>query len=182
VERLERTARELLLSMSPEELDFRPAPGRWSAGENVLHMREVNERYLDAMEAKIAAARAEAVFSDGPFRYPWLDRWFVRQLEPPVTRRFPAPRIFRPAVRSAAREDVETFLATLERLAAAMRSSRGLDLARVKVPSPAIRWVRFRLGTCHRLLAAHTDRHLQQARDVTKNSDFLREGSRDSAV
>jgi hypothetical protein len=170
-------ARELLLGMSEAQLNWKPSPNRWSIGENVLHMRGVNARYLDAMEEAIEKARTKKMFSGGPFRYGWLDRWFLSQVEPPPKRRLKAPRIFVPASPRADRKDVDEFLGTLDRLSRAMHSVNGLDLARVKVASPLTRLLRFSLGTCLLVLTAHSERHLQQARGVAGESQFPRGGA-----
>lgn len=159
-------AREVLEELTDEELNRRPAPVRWSVGECFVHMNRTNRGYLDAIEPAVREARAKGRLAAGPFRYGWFEEWFVRQMSPPVRRRFKAPKPFAPVV-SGTRVDpgeVREFFALLDRLEAAMAEADGVDLAAVKVPSPASRLIRFRLGPAFRLLVGHTERHLIQAR------------------
>ncbi|MGQ0722275.1 MAG: DinB family protein [Candidatus Eiseniibacteriota bacterium] len=158
--------------LTEEQLNWRTEPGSWSPGECVLHVNLSNRLFLDAIERRIQVARERGLLREGPFRYGWLDRWFVRELEPPVRRRVRAPRIFRPQPRRAGASDIAELGRLLQRAVAAMHAAKGVDLARVKVASPVSPLIRWQLGTAFQIIVAHSDRHLQQAERVMQNPAF----------
>jgi hypothetical protein len=158
--------------LTEEQLNWRTAPGSWSPGECMLHVNQANRLFLEAMEKRIRAARERGLLRDGPFRYGWLERWFVREMEPPPRRHMQAPRIFRPQPRRAGASDVAELGRLLERAVALMRAAKGIDLAQVRVPSPVSPLIRWQLGAAFHIIVAHTDRHLQQAERVMQNPAF----------
>ena len=157
----------LVNSISPEDLNRRPAEGRWSVAECVAHVTRSNREYITPM--RNALARADA--SPKPtFRQTFLGRWMARQLEPPVKRKLRSPKLFLPP--TAVQHDRESILADFEEV---QREIFGLletaairDLSRVKMSSPASSLLRMNLWDAFRILAAHERRHLWQARNVAK--------------
>jgi hypothetical protein len=168
---IQQRAQSVLGDLSEDQLNWKPAPARWSVGECVLHMLETNVGYSRAIEEKMGEARAKGKLSTGPFRYGWFSRWFVGLVEPPVKRRLPAPKTFVPPPRPAKTGDVQRFVESVDRIAEMNRAANGLDL-RVKIASPATKLVRLELGMALKLLGAHTLRHLLQAEAVTKEAGF----------
>jgi hypothetical protein len=170
--RLRERAAASLSRLTEEQLNWRTEPGSWSPGECVLHVNVSNRLFLDAIETRMQEARERGLLREGPFRYGWLERWFVRELEPPVRRSMRAPRIFRPQPRRAGASDIAELGRLLERAIAAMHAAKGVDLARVKVASPVSPLIRWQLGAAFHIVVAHTDRHLQQAERVMQNPAF----------
>jgi hypothetical protein len=158
-------ARAVLENLTDEQVNRRPHPDRWSVGECLVHLNRTNRFYLDALEPAVRRARAEGRLATGPFRYGWIEEWFVRQASPPVRRRFKAPKLFapQPGERLDASEVRREFFALLDRLEAALREAEGVDLTSVKVSSPVSGLLKLRLGPAFRMLTGHTERHLIQA-------------------
>lgn len=94
--------------------------------------------------------------------------WFVRSLEPPVTRRMRAPRKIRPRPSPALADAQDAFLASQREVVGFLETYANIDLARVLFPNPFIRGVRFSLATGLHVLAAHQRRHLWQAWNVRR--------------
>ena len=61
---------------------------------------------------------------------------------------------------------LEDFLQANEELIRRIRTANGLDLKRAKVPVPGSRRLKLSLGQGFALMAAHSRRHLWQARQV----------------
>ena len=97
LEGVRREAAELTGGLSDAQLAWRPAPGRWSAGEIVSHLRVLNTRYLESIDRSMADARARGRTGPDAYRPSWLGGWIVRLMEPPVKRPLKAPAVFRPA-------------------------------------------------------------------------------------
>ncbi|MEZ5063166.1 MAG: DinB family protein [bacterium] len=160
-------AERLFAGMAADAWNRASSAGGWSVAECAAHIVETNEKYLEPLRAEIARGRAAGVTGAPPFRYRWFGRWFVAQIEPPVRRKLPAPEAFRPARRTYDPSIGREVLRTLDELANVMRSSAGLDRRRLRITSPAARFLRFDLGIGILLLIAHTDRHLGQIENLT---------------
>ena len=59
---------------------------------------------------------------------------------------------------------IDAWLAQVETDRALMREADGLDLRRLKLPSPAARLIRLNAGDAFAVMAVHVRRHLGQVR------------------
>lgn len=162
-------------SLSEMQINWRPDEGAWSVGEVLQHVLETTSSYLDQAEPKIEQAKAAGLRSPGPFGYGWFTRWFVGMVEPPPKRALPAPKRFQPESRHVGPDIVDRYLASGERLQAAIRAAEGLDLQRIKVASPVSNLLRFELGAVFWLMTAHMDRHHGQIDRLLRSNDFPKE-------
>ncbi|MFN2442519.1 MAG: DinB family protein [Thermoanaerobaculia bacterium] len=160
--------RGLVNSMPDEDLNRRPAMGRWSVADCVAHVTKSNREYLTPM--RDALARAD-VSPKRSFRQTFLGGWMVRQLEPPVKRKQRSPKLFLPP--TAVQHDGASLLANFEEVQREIfglrKTAASRDLSRVKMSSPASSLLRMNLWDAFRILAAHEWRHLWQARNVAKD-------------
>lgn len=175
IERQHHEAADMFDAVSTEGACWRPDEARWSMTGHLAHLGLVNAEYLTFMEELLAEARAEGATpprSDGPYRHPWIAKWFVRTMEPPVKRRM---KTFRPMVPESDIDPAEA-LATFQdhqaRLRDLVEASRGLDLGRIRFSSPFLAVLRFSLGTGYDLVLAHNRRHLWLIRELQDRSDF----------
>jgi DinB family protein len=172
-EATERDARALAGSLSDEQLNWQPGPGRWSIGQCLAHLATSTDRALAAIDRAIATARERQWVPDGPVRYGWFARWMTNSMEPPLKRRMKTFAIFQPPAESLHRDAVLAELAASRgRLLERVRQSAGLNLKRPIVVSPVSRLFRMPLGAYFAFLAAHDRRHLWQARAVREASGF----------
>jgi hypothetical protein len=107
--------------------------------------------------------------ADGPFRFGAIGNWFVRMSGPdedPPKRKFKSPKMYTPSSNHTISCLTNSFDALQDEFCSRAAKANGLDLARVKVPSPVTRLMRLSLGQWFKLLAGHQERHLQQAQHV----------------
>lgn len=161
-----------LADLSAEQLNWQPEPTRWSAAQHVAHLGTANRIYLEAMEDPIRTARREGRTGAGPYRHPLLARFLAWSLRPPVRLRIKASDRLVPESRHGKEEVLDGFRAVQDDVLEAMRAASGLDLGRVRFPSPFASWVRMSLGTAFDAIAAHNDRHLWHARRVLAAPEF----------
>lgn len=169
-------ARRLTGGLSREQFNWRPATGRWSVAECLVHLTVTGRQLCAKMREAIALGRSRGLTGTGPFAYGWLSRWFESSMEPPPRRRMPTVKVFAPAPGSDYEVDavLEDFEAVGNEYRACLAAARGLDLGRVKVQSPVSRLLRFPLGGYVRGQTAHERRHLWQARQVISDPRFPR--------
>src|SRR5574341_987320 len=94
LEAIQSDAREIAAGLTDAQFNWRPEPGRWSIAQCFDHLSVTASRYLTVIDEGIERARARGLYGNGPFRHGWLGNWFARSLEPPVKRKFKAPKAF----------------------------------------------------------------------------------------
>lgn len=169
----DRAARDLVSGLDIALGAWRAHDGSWSVAECLDHLAVSNRVYLGAMGPAAQRARARGRHRRGPARPGIIGRWFVRTLEPPVTRLFSvkAPGAIRPRPSPALADALSAFLASQQEVRAFLRTSADLDLAGVSFPNPLVRGVRFSLATGLHVIAAHERRHLWQAWRVRRAAE-----------
>lgn len=164
-------ARATVAGLTPHQIDWKPSPEAWSIGQCLEHLVVTHEQY----EPKVPKLLQEARSSGRPPTYEaWASTWFGRLLTRSVTpgsRKVPTSRVFTPGVHP--RPGVlEALLGKFDELEKWIRESDGLDLARIKVPSPVTRLLRYNLGEAFHIVVVHAERHLQQADRVRQAPGF----------
>ncbi len=166
-------ADRVLAGLSEAQVNWRPAPDRWSVGECLSHLNVSIRAVLPALDRAIETARAQGLVGAGGGRTGWFANWMVRSQEPPVKRRVRTFPMFQPV---AARHDAAQLLAEFRAFRGDLRErlarAEGIDWGRAKVVSPASRFFRLPFGAYVAFLLAHDRRHLWQARDVRNHPDF----------
>jgi hypothetical protein len=157
-------ARALVDAHTPSDL-MRPAPdGGWSVAECLDHVATTVEKYLPAIRAALEEGRANGVTGVGPFHYGFLARTFLWILEPPVRMRVKAPGAFKPRPQPDPAAALAAYLTQHAELQKVLLLADGLDLAAIRVTSPASERLKLPAGAVIGILTAHARRHLWQAR------------------
>jgi hypothetical protein len=152
----------------------KPARVGWSVAQCIDHLNVTARLYLPQLDEGIANAIRQGRYGEGPFQYWWIARLFVRTLEPPPRLRSRTPAAFEPPSGRTRREIMAAFRAYQVQYIDRLRQSNGLDLARARVRSPAVRWLVMPLGSGFAAMVAHERRHLWQARRVIEHPQFPR--------
>lgn len=160
-------ASRIVGQLDDETFNRSPAPGRWSACENFDHLITVGDRLGEAIDEALERAHRNGQLSRGPFRYGWIESWFTRNATDPTrSRKVKTFKLYEPRTGRPAAEVLSEFLALQTNLVERIEAASGIDLARVKVRSPALRLVRMSLGKWLELVVGHQERHLRQAEEA----------------
>jgi hypothetical protein len=167
-------ADELCANLTGAQFNWRPEPGRWSMAECLAHLNISAKLFGHAIASAVAEARAAGLVGTGPFRYGPLSRWFLGFVEPDSKKRYKTPSKFapKPSERFEVERVLEEFRTAGARWEQCLQKANGLDLARVKVRSPALPLLRFQLGALFAIQSAHETRHLRQAERVKATVGF----------
>ena len=152
--------------MSEAQFNWRPAPEQWSIEECLGHLTMVGHVEVQAIEAAITDALAKGITGTGPFELPVWERFILRETEPPVRHTMPSPKKFVPLHQQPITGILPTFLHVQRNFMIQIERADGLDLRRVKVPTPITKWVKLSLAATLAQAAAHERRHMVQARRV----------------
>ncbi len=171
LETIETDLRALTDGLSETGLRWRPTAGAWSILHCLEHVNRTTEMYLPNIDAAIERGRRRKTIGGKSSGGTLLGSWLIQSLEPPVKRRFKAPKTFQP-MPDPDRDAVGNFVRLRSELRERIGRSSGLDLGRIRLSSPAMKILRVSLGQAFRVLAAHDRRHLWQAHNVKRNEAF----------
>lgn len=155
----------LLAEADDDAFNRRPSEKGWSAGECVVHLNTIAERYHPVLDEAFGPV---APRGEGPFRWGWFARKFVA-MNRPGGRPLPTDPSMRPPKTAGLRSDVDRdravaeFDARTDGWLALCERADGLDLARIKVTSPFLRVLRLPAGAFLESLGLHALRHVGQA-------------------
>ena len=164
-------AEALVEGHTPEQLLWKPTPRAWSIAQCLDHMTVSLRLYLPPFDKALAAGGPRG---EGPFRPGVVARLWIRLIQPEGPR-LPTPPSMRPRSHGAGSVqptslDPERLLAEFrearDRLAELIRSSEGLDLARIRMRSPVIPILRFHVAAWFLTCVQHDRRHMAQAERV----------------
>jgi hypothetical protein len=171
IENINEDVQELTAPLDDPQFNWRPGPKQWSISECLAHLNVVNGPDLTVLSREIERGRSAGLTGPGPFRYGSFSRWFVGFMDAPPKFRVSAPKVYLPPAGHLKDKVVPEFLSIQDGILELLSKANGLDLARIKVPSPAGPF-KLSLGQRFALLAAHDRRHLWQAWQVRKNKNF----------
>lgn len=167
-------AQDLLANLTDIQFTWQPDLDRWSIAQCIDHLLVTGNNSLSNIRIAITEARSKCQFSEGPFRYGIIERWFVRQMEPPARLRFKAPKAYLPSGQLHYAEMVRDFVILQDQFLRVIQDVQGIDLSKVKVRNPVTRWFRLSLGQEIAFNAAHERRHLTQAMAIKREPEFAR--------
>lgn len=171
-EQLSADADALVAPLSDQQFHWQPRPDSWSVGQCLEHLNATAREYLPRLDEGIADAIRRGAYGPGPFTYNWIGRLIVWAVKPTTKVKARAPQPFQPAKGRPRQEVMAAFRAYKVQYVDRLRQANGLDLARARVASPVLAWLRMPLGSGFATMVAHEQRHLAQARRVLSAPGF----------
>ena len=165
--------RRLSDSLSDEEWNRRPGPGRWSAAECVEHLNLTSKAYVAVLPDAVSRARKQDAPAQKHYRRDALG-WFMSMMIGPLrhvgkVRVMPVKTTpkFVPKRGRSRKEILSDFVRLQAELAAVIRSGDRLPLDKVKIVSPFGGRMKYSAYSALVIIARHQHRHLQQAEEAT---------------
>jgi hypothetical protein len=165
-------ARELVGPLNEAQLNWKPAPDRWSIAQCLEHLAVTAEKFAPYFTKALAQSREKHSASAAPaYRPTFLGGWVIKQVLPETTKKGTAPKIFRPSSSNVDRP-LEKFLAEQETFLEFVRAAKGIDYNKTRLRSPVTPLLRYSLADAYVITVVHGQRHLQQARRVRETPGF----------
>jgi hypothetical protein len=161
-------------NLSAEQINWKPGADGWSVGQCFEHLIKTNESFYGELE-KIAGGSRKNSFLE---KYSPLSSFFGNLLVNSLkkdTRKFKAPsqKIVPPS--EIDRNIIEIFASHQAELIGKIKSTENSDWQKIKITSPFMKLMTYKLADGFRVVVEHEKRHLRQATRVTKTAGFPNE-------
>ena len=166
-------ARQLFEGLSEVQLNWKPAPDKWSIAQCLDHLTVTSRQFEPYLTAALVRGRKKWPVTAAPaYRPSFIGGWLIKQVDPETGRNLPAPKVFRPAESSAIHGALESFLKQQQRFLEFVRRSAGIDYNKTRLRSPVTPLMRYSLADAFVVTVVHGRRHLAQAQRVRETSLF----------
>ena len=160
-------AQQLFRPLSAEELNRRPSPSRWSAGQCLEHLNIVGGYYLPSIARRIARAQAKGSQPAATAKQGYLGRRFIEAMRAPVSvKAYASPQRYAPTGTRLPRTVAEVFSRQIDELLRLVLLARQVNANSIRIPNAIFPLVRLRLTDQLEFLVVHIQRHVVQAEAV----------------
>ena len=161
-------------ALSPEQLNWKPEPGKWSIAQCLDHIITSNKTYFPAFYKLLRHEYRLSFFQQlNPFKK-MLGPMMVRNLGPQVTKKFSAPTIFQPSSSNLPASIITDFRTHQEELRKYIRQLLQLDTKNLVMASPVTGMITYTLADAIRIVTGHEQRHINQAEQILHHPNFPR--------
>jgi len=158
--------------LSGEQMNWKPSEGEWSIGQCFDHLIISNRPFVPLFEEILSGRRRPRLWERVPLLPRLFGRLLIDTLRPDSGRKVKARPAFSPSRSYIAPAIIAAFLEQQDRLLRLMEASRGLDLDRVTITSPVVRFVTYSLMDACRIIVVHEQNHFVQATQVIRSPGF----------
>lgn len=167
--------KQILQEVDDELFVSSPADGGWCIGEVVSHINKTTDLYLGQMEPGLDKPLDELPKGTGSYNLPWSMRMFVKVVSPDYKPRVKTFPVFSPKKHADLdranlvehyNQNMDRFIAIAERAEA-----DDLNLDKIKVRNPVVKFLKMSLSACLAIHEAHTRRHLEQIKRLMPEKD-----------
>ncbi len=165
-------AQKVFGGLSVDQLNWKPAPERWSVGQCFDHLITTNSGYLPIIDDVLQGRKKSSVWQKLPFVPGLFGKLLIKSLDPSQARKIKAPKKFEPSQSNVSGGIINDFVTQQSSVMEKMRATANLDLERIVITSPAAAVVTYSLMDAYRIIVVHERRHFQQAQRVTESNGF----------
>ena len=160
-------AQQRFRKLSAEELNRRPGPSRWSAGQCLEHLNIVGGYYLPSIAKRIARAQAKGSKPAPTAKQGYFGRRFIEAMRVPASvKAHSSPQRYAPTGTRLPRTVAEVFSRQIDELLRLTLMARQVNANSVRIPNPIFPLLLLRLTDQLEFLVVHIQRHLAQAEAV----------------
>jgi hypothetical protein len=157
--------------LTPAQLNWKPAPERWSVAQCFEHLLTTNKGYFPSIEGVIAGIKP-TFWQRMPVLPGLAGKLLIKSLDPKSTRKIKAPKKFQPAQSDIRASVLDDFLDLQSKIVEKMKATEHLDLEKIIIASPVASAITYSMIDAYRVIVVHERRHFEQARRVTEEASF----------
>ncbi|MDQ6788735.1 MAG: DinB family protein [Acidobacteriota bacterium] len=171
---LEQTVEEAKTTFgnfSPEQINWKPGADSWSVGQCFEHLIKTDELFFDELDKIAAGNRRNSMLENYSPLSGFLGNLLIKSLQKD-SRKFkvPSPKIVPPSEIDP--NIIELFAAHQAELIEKIKRTETADWQKIKITSPFMKLMTYRLADGFRIVVEHERRHVRQAKRVLQQRDF----------
>ena len=164
-------AQQRFRKLSAEELNRRPGPSRWSAGQCLEHLNIVGGYYLPSIARRISRAQARGSKPAPTAKQGYFGRHFIEAMRTSANvKALTTPQRYAPTGTRLPRTVAEVFSRQIDELLRLTLLARQVNANAVRIPNPIFPLLLLRLTDQLEFLVVHIQRHVTQAEAVLAGS------------
>lgn len=169
---VENYVQQNLAALSEDQLNWQPAPCKWSIAQCLDHLIVTNEKYLPAFESILVGSYTHSFWQRiNPFTKK-MGLWLVKNISEVPERRFKAPKTFAPDNKRYTASILRDFISHQQKLIPLFAALKKLKTREIVISSPVSSLITLRLKEALMLIVQHEQRHINQANNVLHHSLF----------
>jgi hypothetical protein len=172
IEDSSKQVKESFSSLTETQLNWKPAPDKWSAGECIEHLIVTNKQYYPALDKIIKGEHKNSFWqSVSPLSGLW-GSILIKAVSPDNAKKMKTAKVFEPATSSISKEILDEFVKCNDELISYLKKLGSVDLKKTKIYSPVNSFITYSLWDAIRIITYHEVRHINQAKRVTETEGF----------
>lgn len=159
--------------LSAAQINWKPSAEGWSVGQCFEHLIKSNELFYSDLERIAGGARKNSFLENYSPLSSFFGNLLVKSLRKDE-RKFKAPtqKIVPPSEIDA--NIVEIFAAHQAELIGKIKRTESADWRKVKVTSPFMKLITYKLSDGYQVIVEHEKRHIRQAERILKAEKFFK--------
>jgi len=152
--------------LSTSQLNWKPAPEKWSILECLEHLNRYGDYYLREFKDKIEAFPSGSKKSH--YKTGWLGNYAAESILPKdgKLKKMKTFKNMDPANSVLQSTVVDEFMQQQQEMIRLLNEARQVDLGKIRIPITISRLIRFKLGDTLRFHIYHNVRHMRQIEGV----------------
>ena len=160
-------------ALGTDQLNWKPAADKWSVGQCFDHLLTANSEYFPIFDRVLQGQKTtNTIWERLPGLPRFLGQMLIRSLSPDTARKQTAPKIFAPTTSAVDAGIIPRFIDQQERVIGYLNTITAVDADTIIITSPVARVITYSLLDACRVIVAHEQRHILQARRVTQLPEF----------
>jgi len=159
---------EDFLSLSYNQINWRPSDSQWSIGECIEHLIRTNGKYIPVYEKYKLHSRKS---NNNAYKQSIMGKLILRTVMPDYKRKMKTPASFNPIGSEIKENIVNDFINQNNEV---VELAKNVDPSKLKekISSLFSKFVKYNIGDSFLIIAYHNLRHLHQAKRVMENKRF----------
>lgn len=165
-------AKSAFSRLSPDQLNWKPGPDKWSVAQCLEHLITTNQTYEPILNEIAAGTYHKTMWARLPIFPSLWAKLFLKSLDPANTKKLKAPKKFEPAQSNLSAAIVDEFVSHQDYVVQQIKATDSKHPERIVISSPAAKFITYTLMDAYRIMVVHEQRHLAQAKRVVANAAF----------
>lgn len=163
-------------SLTTEQINFHPLPGKWSVGECFEHLIVSHRLYYDKLSDAIEKSKLKKRKSDDlQIKNSYIGKKIIESVKPDSNKRIKTFRVFMPSSENYTDDVFERFILLQNKFVKLIEKLKDTNLGKIKLSSPVSRFIRLNAADVFMIIIYHNNRHIMQAEKIVDLCFFPKE-------